>query len=64
VETFDVEGTTLLSWTIRVQGHDGGEAMDEAQRIAGWVEIASSLATVNGKHFRIVRCRPSDLEVA
>jgi hypothetical protein len=47
MEDFEVDGTTLLSWTIRVRAHNERDALDEAQRIATWVEISSSLATVH-----------------
>jgi len=60
METFEVEGTTLVSWTICVQAHNEGEALDEAQRIAGWIDLSSSLATINLAQHRIVRSRVKD----
>lgn len=60
MEDFEVEGTTLLSWTMRIRAQNEREAVEEAQRIATWVEISSSMATVNGTHVRIVRCRVTD----
>ena len=41
---FEVEGTTFLNWNIRVQAHNEGEAREEAQRIAGRIDVPSSLA--------------------
>jgi hypothetical protein len=54
MERFEVEGTSLLSWTIRVQAHNEREAVEEAERIARWVDVPSSLATVNAAQHRIV----------
>ena len=34
MEHFQVDGTTPLSWIIRVQAHNEGEVLEEAQRIA------------------------------
>jgi hypothetical protein len=34
MEDFEVDGTTLLNWTMRVQAHNEREALDEAQGIA------------------------------
>ena len=60
METFEVEGTTLVSWTIRVQAYNEGESLEEAQRIAGWLDLSSSIATINGAQHRIVRSRLND----
>jgi len=60
MEDFEVGGTTLLNWTIRVRAHSEGEALEAAQRIAAWVEISSSLATVHGTQHRIVSCRVTE----
>jgi hypothetical protein len=62
MEGYEIEGTTLLSWTIRVQARNEGEATEEAQRIAAWVEMSSSLATLHGRQHRIVRSRLIDLK--
>jgi hypothetical protein len=62
MEDFEVDGTTLLNWTIRVQAHNEGDALEEAQRIAAWVEISSSLARVHGAQHRIASCRVIDPE--
>lgn len=49
---FEVEGTTFLNWKIRVQAHNEGEAREEAQRIAGRIDVPSSLATLDvAQHF-------------
>ena len=60
MEQFEVDGTTLLSWTIRVQAHNEGEALEEAQRVAHGIDISSSLATLNLAQHRIARCRLAD----
>jgi hypothetical protein len=62
MEDFEVDGTTLLSWTMRVRAHNERDALDEAQRIATWVEIPSSLATVHGGQYEIAHCRVTDPE--
>jgi hypothetical protein len=54
MERFDVEGTSLVSWTIRLHAHDEREAVEEAERIAGRIGMRSSLATVNAAQHRIV----------
>ena len=43
MERFEVAGSTLVYWTMRVEAHDEREAAEEAQKIAGWVEIPSKL---------------------
>jgi hypothetical protein len=60
MEDFEVDGTTLVDWTMRVQAHNEGEALEEAQRIATRVDMWSRLATVNLAHPRVVRCRVTD----
>lgn len=60
MEDFEFNGTTLIDWTMRVQAPNEREALEEAQRIATRVDMSSSLATVNGAHLRIVRCRVTD----
>lgn len=62
MEAFEVDGTTLLSWTMRIHAQNEREALEEAQHIATRVEISSSLATVHGAQHRIVRCRVTDSE--
>jgi hypothetical protein len=60
MEHFDVDGTTLLRWTIKVQAPNEREAQEEAQRIAGWVDIPSSMATFQATEHRIAGCRLTD----
>ena len=48
MENFEVNGTTLIDWTMRVQAPNEREALEKAQRIATRVDMSSSLATVNG----------------
>jgi hypothetical protein len=62
LERFGVEGTSLLSWTIRVQAHNEREAVEEAERIAGWVDVPSSLVTVKAAQHRIVKWGLADSE--
>jgi hypothetical protein len=57
---FEIEGTTLLSWTLRVKARSEGEALEEAQRVATWIDISSSLVTVNGVQHRIALGRVAD----
>jgi hypothetical protein len=60
METFEVEGTTLVSWTVRVQAHNESESLEEAQRVVGWIDLSSTLATIRCAHHRIVRSRVTD----
>ena len=62
MERFKVDGTTLLSWTIQVQAPNEQEAREEAQRIAGWIDVPSGLATFDRAEHRIAVCRLTDLE--
>jgi hypothetical protein len=62
MERFEVEDTSLLSWTIRVQAHNEREAVEEAERIGRWIALPSSLATVNAAQHRIVGWGLADSE--
>ena len=62
VEHYAVDGTTLLRWTITVQAPNQREALEEAHRIAGWVDIPSSMATFHAVEHRIAGCRLTDPE--
>ena len=62
MERFEVEGTSLVSWTIRVQAHDEREAVKEAERIAGRIDLRSRLATVDAAEHRVVGWGPPDSE--
>ena len=57
---FEIEGTTLLSWKTRIQAHSESEAREEAQRIAGRIEIPSGVATVEVPQHFIRRSRATD----
>jgi hypothetical protein len=57
MEDYEIDETTLLGWTVRVQAHNEAEASEKAQRIASWIDIWSSLATVDGAQHRIAGCR-------
>jgi hypothetical protein len=59
---FEVEGTTLLSWAIRVQAHTERDALQEAERIAGWIDFPPNLAAVRKPQHRIAGCRVIDPE--
>ncbi len=62
MEHFCVDGTTLLSWTIQVPAYNEVEAREEAQRILGWIDLPSSLATLHRAEHRVAGCRLSDPE--
>jgi hypothetical protein len=55
MELYEVEGATIVSWTIRVQAHDEREAVEQGESIATWIDIPSSLVTVKAAQHRIVR---------
>jgi hypothetical protein len=57
---FEIEGTTLLSWTLRVEARSESEALEEAQRAASWIDLPSSPVTVSGAQHRIALCRVAD----
>jgi hypothetical protein len=62
MEHFNVDGTTLLSWTIQVQALNEREAVEEAERIAAWIELPSSMATVSAAQHHIVGWGLADSE--
>jgi hypothetical protein len=60
VENFKIEGTTLLSWTSQIQAPNEREAREEAHRLAGWIDLPSSLATFHRREHRIAVIRLAD----
>ncbi len=62
MENFEVEGTSLVSWTVRVKARDAREAVEQAERIAGWIELPSSLVTLKAAQHRIVSWGEADPE--
>ena len=60
MEMFEVEGTTLVSWTVRVHAHNERESLEEAQRVVGRIDLTSTLATINCAQHRIVHSRVTD----
>jgi len=60
METFEVEGTTLVTWTVRVQAHNESESLEEAQRVVDRIDLSSPLATIDCAQHRIVRSRVTD----
>ena len=62
MERFRVDGTTLLSWTIQVEAHDERGAREEAQRIAGWIDLPSSLGMLRRTEHRIAAVGLTDPE--
>jgi hypothetical protein len=61
LEQFEVEGTSLVSWTIRVQAHNEREAVERAERIAGWIDLPYSVVTVKAAQHRITRSGPTPI---
>lgn len=59
---FEIEGATMVNWTFRVRAHTEHDALEEAQRIATWIDVSSSLAEVKEAQHRIARCRLIDPE--
>jgi hypothetical protein len=57
VSRFEIEGTTLLSWSTRVEAQTQAEAIEQAQRIAGLVEGSAEALSVHSLHHRITRCQ-------
>lgn len=53
MEDFAVEGTTLMNWTIRVQTHNETEEPQKTPRIAGWIDLPSSLGSPTGRSLLI-----------
>jgi hypothetical protein len=62
MERFKVEVTSLVTWNIRVQAHNEREAIEEAERIASWIDMPSSLVTLDAAQHRIVGWGPADPE--
>lgn len=63
MERFEVDGTSLVSWTIQVQAPNEREAVEEAKRIAGWIDPPSGMVTVNAAQHHIVGWGPADSNV-
>ena len=61
MERFEVAGSTLVYWTMRIEAHDGREAAEEAQKIAGWVEIPSSCAELGMRQHCVFECQEISL---
>jgi hypothetical protein len=61
MERFEVAGSTLVYWTMRVEAHDEREAAEEAQKIAGWVEIPSSCAELGTRQHCVFECQEISL---
>lgn len=57
MERFEVTGSTLVYWTMHVEAHDEREATEEAQKIAGWVEIPSSCAELGTRQHCVFECQ-------
>jgi hypothetical protein len=57
MERFEVTGSTLVYWTMRVEAHDEREAAMEAQRIAGCVEIPSSCTELGTRQHCVFECQ-------
>jgi hypothetical protein len=62
MERFKVDGTTLLNWTLQLQARNEREAREEAQNIAGWIDLPTSVATFHRKEHRIAVVRLPDPE--
>jgi alcohol dehydrogenase class IV len=54
LKQFAVEGTSLVSWTIRVKAEDEREAVEKAECIAGWIDMPAGVATVHAAEHRVV----------
>jgi hypothetical protein len=62
MEQFEIDGTTLLSWTIQVEAHDEKEARAQAESLAGWIDLPSRDATFHRSEHCIAAVRVSDPE--
>jgi hypothetical protein len=62
MEHFKVDGTTVLSWAIQVHAHNEREAGEEALRIAGWIDLPTSLAMLRRTQHRVAAVGLTDPE--
>lgn len=56
---FEVEGTTLLDWSARVDASSANAAVAEAERRADEVARLPVSVEVNAQQHRVTRCEPS-----
>jgi hypothetical protein len=57
---FEVEGVTFLNWKARVQADNESEAREEAQRIAGSIDVPSNQITLDAAQHFVKRSRAAD----
>lgn len=60
MEDFEVDGTTLPGFSVRVQAQNAVDTLDEAERIISWIDMSPSVAST-AQH-RMTRCRLFDPE--
>jgi hypothetical protein len=56
---FEIEGTTLMSWSARIDAPTRAEAIEQAQALVAQMEDPDPLA-VHTLHHRITRCNAGD----
>jgi hypothetical protein len=55
-DVFEVEGMTLLSWTVKIDARDEAEALEIAQRLADWSKAPTTVVTVETLSHRVASC--------
>jgi hypothetical protein len=45
MEHFDLDGTILTDWSLRVEAPNEYEALEEAERIISWIDMSPSVAS-------------------
>jgi hypothetical protein len=55
-DVFEVEGMTLLSWTVKIDARDEAEALEIAERLADWSKAPTSVVTVETLSHRVASC--------
>jgi hypothetical protein len=56
VERYEIEGSTVLGWTVTVDARGRGAAVEEAQRIASRIDLPAAPLRVHVVDHRVVRC--------
>jgi hypothetical protein len=55
-DVFEVEGMTLLSWTVKIDARDEAEALEMAQQLADWSKAPTTVVTIETLSHRVASC--------
>ena len=61
---FEIEGTTLMSWTAHIEADTRAEAIELAQKLVSEMEEPVESLVVHTLHHRIRHCEVGTVDVA